>query len=168
MLARVILLLTSVAGCAAAAPQPPALRLGDKVKPVRYQVHLTLDPAKDDYRGDLEIALDIREATSLFWLNGTGLTIDEARLIRGTQTSKATIEPGGRSWAGSFAATRRWRNRRHSLSRGLPNSTVGHACWPNRLKPWRVASPGKTPNKPAWPSSFETTETGWGRSRLIS
>ena len=165
MYARVILLLTSVAACAAA-PQPPALRLGDKVKPLHYQLHLTVDPAKDDYRGSLEIALDIRETTSFFWLNTTGLTID-ASLTHGSQTSKATVEPDGqdwlsyRWWAGSFVTMKRWPKRRHSLRRGLPNSTEGLACWPNRLKLWRVASPGKTPNKLAWPSSSETTEVGW-------
>ena len=96
MYARVILLLTSVAACAAA-PQPPALRLGEKVKPLHYQLHLTVDPAKGDYRGSLEITLDIREASSLFWLNATALTIDETSLAHGSQTSKATVEPTART-----------------------------------------------------------------------
>jgi len=44
---RLVLLSSLAVVLVAAAPQPPTLRLGDKVKPIRYSLRLSLDPAKD-------------------------------------------------------------------------------------------------------------------------
>jgi alanyl aminopeptidase len=79
---------------------PPELRLDGKVRPVRYDLHLTLDPTKDDFDGIIDIALDIREATTLFWLNSAGLTINEANLKTAGNTYKGTPVPGGEDFVG--------------------------------------------------------------------
>ena len=43
-------LVTYVAACASAAPQPPSLRLGNNVEPKRMSVELTLSPSREDFR----------------------------------------------------------------------------------------------------------------------
>jgi cytosol alanyl aminopeptidase len=96
---RLFLLFCAAAGIYAA-PQPPALRLGDQVKPVHYAVHLTLDPAKDNFSGVVDIAIDIQNATPLFWLNARGLTIESASLTAGGKPWNATVEPGGEQFIG--------------------------------------------------------------------
>ena len=49
--------------------EPPKLRLGDDVRPVRYRLDLTLVPEQDTFTGRIEIDLDIRKSTGIVWLN---------------------------------------------------------------------------------------------------
>jgi hypothetical protein len=44
-----------------ASVEPPKLRLGEDVRPVRYSVELTLIPDEDTFSGAIEIDLDIRK-----------------------------------------------------------------------------------------------------------
>ncbi|MCI0572591.1 MAG: M1 family metallopeptidase [Myxococcaceae bacterium] len=104
------LLLTLALGCAApqaevketplasapaeAPPQPPGLRLGTDTRPERYQVELTLDPAQDSFHGVAEIALQLERPTSLLWLNGTELAVEEAVFTTGGETVAAKVVPG--------------------------------------------------------------------------
>src|SRR4051812_25568297 len=41
-------------------PQPPALRLPESVRPVHYELDLTLLPAEPTYSGTVTIELDVR------------------------------------------------------------------------------------------------------------
>src|SRR5262245_16937720 len=102
---RLVLLSFLTVVLVAAASQPPTLRLGDKVKPIRYSLRLSLDPAKDEFVGAAEIHLDIREATTLFWLNATGLTVESASLTAAGQTQKASVESGGDDFVGLTVPT---------------------------------------------------------------
>ena len=56
---------------AMAAPQPPALRLGNTVQPERMWLDLTLSPKKTDFAGKIEIDLHINSAVDHFWLNAS-------------------------------------------------------------------------------------------------
>jgi len=70
-------------------PQPPALRLPDTVRPVRYALDLTLLPAEPTYSGTVTIDLDVRESTRQVWLHAQDLAITQARVLSGGRTLEA-------------------------------------------------------------------------------
>lgn len=87
-----VAILGSFAVCAiAAAPEPPRLRLPDTVHPTRYALHLTLRPDSESFSGEVEIALDLREPTSFFWLHGDRLEVEEAVLV--TDSGRIAAKP---------------------------------------------------------------------------
>jgi alanyl aminopeptidase len=59
-------------------PTPPALRLDGSVVPREYAVDLTLDPARDDFRGAVTIAVEVKQPTRLVWLHGRRLDVTRA------------------------------------------------------------------------------------------
>jgi aminopeptidase N len=63
-----------------AAATPPSFRLPTTIRPTRYALELTLDPAKDNFSGAVTIELDVRAPSDIIWLNASGLTLDEARV----------------------------------------------------------------------------------------
>ncbi|HEY3350707.1 MAG TPA: M1 family metallopeptidase [Thermoanaerobaculia bacterium] len=65
----------------AEAPQPPKLRLPAGVAPVRYAAELWLDPAKETFRGSMEIRISLKGESDTLWLNGTELTIESASAV---------------------------------------------------------------------------------------
>jgi len=79
---------------------PPRLRLGDAVRPERYAVTLTLDPAADRFDGTIGIDLELREARALIWLNATEITIEQAWFeIEGRRVPARTVA-GGQDFVG--------------------------------------------------------------------
>jgi alanyl aminopeptidase len=96
---------TGVFVAAALAQQPPAFRLGDAVKPLRYAADLTVVPAQDTFSGAIDIALSVGKSTPVLWLNATDLTIREATLSVNGTTSEARVLPGGKDFVG-FAFAR--------------------------------------------------------------
>jgi len=87
--------------CAAA--EPPKLRLGDDVRPVRYRLDLTVIPQQDTFTGKIEIDLQVRKPTDTVWLNARDLTIDTAQLSAGGRTLAAKVQTSGGQFA-SFTA----------------------------------------------------------------
>ncbi len=81
---------------AAAPPEPPKLLLPSGVAPVRYDLDLTLDPARDTYTGRIVIETKVNAPTDLIWLNSTGLTFTKATV--GNQTAEPV--PGGKEFQG--------------------------------------------------------------------
>jgi len=79
---------------------PPAFRLGDAVRPVRYFAELTVVPEKDTFSGSIEIGLDVRTPTAVIWMNAVDLTFDQASLIAGAQTLPAKVVTAGDAFAG--------------------------------------------------------------------
>jgi alanyl aminopeptidase len=73
---------------------PPALRLEGNVAPTSYAVDLTLDPARPDYQGQVQIEVEIRRPTRLIWLHGKRLQVTAAR-VRAGRELKATAQPSG-------------------------------------------------------------------------
>ncbi|MGI8962272.1 MAG: M1 family metallopeptidase [Bryobacteraceae bacterium] len=85
---------------ALAAPQPPALRLGNTVQPERMRLDLTLSPGRTDFAGKMEIDLQINTAVDHFWLNAADLTVSGAKLEETGKTIQAQVLPGGKDFVG--------------------------------------------------------------------
>jgi len=94
------LLLLTIAGALFAAPQPPAFRLPSDAVPVRYKLDLTLDPAKDTFSGIVTIDLQVRQATTVIWLNASHLSVGAATLEQNGSKLTATLVPGGDDFIG--------------------------------------------------------------------
>src|ERR1035438_2118872 len=77
--------------------EPPKLRLGDDVRPVRYRLDLTVIPQQDTFTGKIEIDMDVRKRTDVVWLNARDLTIDTAQLTAGGRTLAVKVQKIGRS-----------------------------------------------------------------------
>ncbi len=82
------------------AQQPPQLRLPDTVAPKSYRVHLTLDPSKDSFSGEIAIQIVVRQPANLIWLNGTGISISKASLKSGSGSMSAKPVSGGTDFVG--------------------------------------------------------------------
>jgi cytosol alanyl aminopeptidase len=62
------------------ATTPPALRLGDAATPLSYAARLAVDPARDDFEGEISIDLRINTAAKIIWLNATEIKISSAKI----------------------------------------------------------------------------------------
>ena len=94
------LFLLTLAGVLLSAQQPPTLRLPTDVAPSRYQLEMTLDPAKDDFSGEVTIELKVHNATGIVWLNQSHLTVSAATAEQAGATRTAKIVPGGDDFVG--------------------------------------------------------------------
>jgi alanyl aminopeptidase len=74
--------------------------LSKAARPIRYQATLTLVPAAEGFEGAVDIELDLAEPTSLLWLNGTELTVGDARLEVGGRSIAARAVAGGDDFLG--------------------------------------------------------------------
>jgi aminopeptidase N len=90
----------SVTTTPAAVVTPPALRLGKAARPERYAAYVSLTPGEKEFEGKIDIDLVLDEATSLLWLNGTGLRVSEAHFEAGGATVKAQAVEGGGNFLG--------------------------------------------------------------------
>jgi cytosol alanyl aminopeptidase len=99
-----IAFLLLLAVCAFAA-EPPKLRLGDGVRPVRYRLDLTVIPQQDNFTGKIEIDLEVRNPTDVVWLNAHLLTIDSAEFIAGGHKQAAKVQTSGDQFASFTAAS---------------------------------------------------------------
>lgn len=79
-------------------PAPPALRLPDTVRPVRYRLELRLVPAEPTFSGTVMAELDVRTPVRQVWLHAQDLTVSAARVRAGARTLEARIvtADGGR------------------------------------------------------------------------
>ncbi len=86
---------TTAPGSDAPEAQPPALRLPDAVRPVRYRPTLTVVPDQDGFTGVIEIDLDVLAATSVVWLNAQDLQLSraEARARGATLPGRVLAQP---------------------------------------------------------------------------
>jgi aminopeptidase N len=86
---------------AAPSLEPPKLRLDGSAQPLNYAVDLTIVPDRDTFRGSVDIGLDVRRPSTILWLNGVGLTIDEASFRpESGPTLQARTVPGGDQFIG--------------------------------------------------------------------
>jgi aminopeptidase N len=76
--------------------QPPKLRLGTSVLPIRYSADLTVVPGQDTFSGTLDAKIDVRKPRHVIWLNATNITVKEVTL--GNRTAK--VVPGGNNFMG--------------------------------------------------------------------
>ncbi|WP_224250078.1 M1 family metallopeptidase [Hyalangium gracile] len=70
-------------------PQPPALRLSEAVRPVRYTLDLTMLPSEPTYSGTVTIDLDVREPARQVWLHAQDLEVTQARVLTGGRAVEA-------------------------------------------------------------------------------
>jgi aminopeptidase N len=87
-------------GAAAAAIPPPALRLPTYARPLRYDLDLTIVPARPTFTGRVSVDLSVAEPTRRLWLNAAGLTITEAHLTGAGGRVAARVIPGGDDFVG--------------------------------------------------------------------
>ena len=103
---RVFLLLTffwmaiAVSPATSAAPPAPVMRLGDAVRPVSYQLALTLEPEKETFDGRITIDVEITGARDFFWINGQQLNIRNAVVVQGGVASVAQAATSGTEFIG--------------------------------------------------------------------
>ena len=82
-------LLLSLASGLLQAQTPPALRLPDTVRPTHYTLDLRLVPTDENYSGSIAIEVELKQATNLVWLHGTGLQVSAASAKVGESTFEA-------------------------------------------------------------------------------
>jgi alanyl aminopeptidase len=82
------------------ADEPPKLRLGDEIRPVRYAAELTLVPDDPTFEGTIDIDVALVKPASLVWLNATELAIEKATVTRSGSTQTAVVEPGSDDFIG--------------------------------------------------------------------
>ncbi|WP_078083472.1 M1 family metallopeptidase [Microbulbifer mangrovi] len=73
--------------------QPPAGKLPDGVRPTAYRLDLNLDPRKDQFGGQVEIDIDIDEATDHIWMHGNNIDVADIKaLVPGKDTPQDNKE----------------------------------------------------------------------------
>ncbi len=80
------------------------VRLPTHVAPRRYRLSLDIDPATDDYLGEVDIHLDVAESTQTIELHAVELAIDSATLRVSGAGSRSSSSPFG-SRPGATACT---------------------------------------------------------------
>jgi alanyl aminopeptidase len=91
-------LLVLALSCPLIGADPPKLKLGDDVRPVKYAADLTLVPGAATFAGSIDIDVSLARPASLIWLNASALTIEQASVTRQGHTSPAAVEPGNDSF----------------------------------------------------------------------
>jgi len=81
-------------GAAAAIPAAdiPLGRLPAEVKPLAYQLELTIDPRLDGFSGKTTIEIDINGSRDHFYLHGKAIEADKVQLSDGVNTFDASYE----------------------------------------------------------------------------
>jgi len=80
--------------------RPPALRLPDTVRPVRYRPTLTVVPDQDGFTGIIEIDLDVLAITPVLWLNAQDLQLSRAEARAGGATLPGRVLAQPRDFVG--------------------------------------------------------------------
>ena len=81
--------------CLALSPAAPTLRLPDLVRPLAYRADLRITPGQDEFQGRIEIDIQVREKTPVFWLHAKELKLDEVGIEAGGRATAATATPAG-------------------------------------------------------------------------
>src|SRR5262245_59892434 len=78
----------------------PDLRLPQDIRPLGYDLDVTLVPERNDFSGTISIDLKLTTPSSVIWLNGTNLKIEEAFVQVGNRNLKAGQLDGGNELIG--------------------------------------------------------------------
>ncbi|HYD79080.1 MAG TPA: M1 family aminopeptidase [Paucimonas sp.] len=92
--------LIALATHAAPVPTPPAMRLGDAVKPLAYDAELTIVPERDKFEGRIAIDIEIAREQDFYWINASRLDIRQASMTAGGITTNVEIVPGDDDFVG--------------------------------------------------------------------
>ncbi|MDN3578869.1 M1 family metallopeptidase [Chitinimonas viridis] len=85
-----LVLLSLLATQALAGQEPLPMRLPDNVRPLAYDVALTLDPAQPRHSGTVTIEVDVLHPSKTLRLNATGIAVRSALLELGGKTYRAS------------------------------------------------------------------------------
>src|SRR3954454_9847066 len=102
MILRLALSVVVMGAVLAAASNPPKLRLSEAqdIEPTSYRATLSVDPAKDDFEGSIQIRVDVRKPAKVVWLNANQLAVKTASVTVGTKRIGATAIDGGKDFIG--------------------------------------------------------------------
>src|ERR1700675_1575291 len=78
--------------CLCASGAPPDFLLPDGVVPTRHTIELTIDPARNTFRGWARIAVELQKPQSEIWLNGKDLILEQASIELGGKTYKTRAQ----------------------------------------------------------------------------
>jgi cytosol alanyl aminopeptidase len=84
----------------APASEPPSLKLGYDIEPVRYAADLTLLTDAAGFNGRVEIDVNLVKPASLIWLNATDIRIHSASVTAAGKSETAAVEPGNQNFIG--------------------------------------------------------------------
>lgn len=106
LLATVCVFLGATAAHAVLAQVTPApsFRLGDAVKPLSYEVALTIVPREDRFSGHLRVDVELSQATTVIWINANRLDIHRAVVQAGPHSVNARAVVAGRDLVGLHLA----------------------------------------------------------------
>ncbi len=80
----------------ASLPEPPAtLRLPRTLVPTKYALTMTIDPRTDGFTGKITMTATIAAPSSVFWLHGEGLQIQQAHLLDDGRAVAVQVRPVG-------------------------------------------------------------------------
>ena len=83
----------------------PGFTLPDSVHPTRCVLDLVILPQESSFEGTVRIDLDVREQTSVFWLNARNLTIHSAQLEAAGSTFPLNVIEGNQETVGFSSAS---------------------------------------------------------------
>lgn len=66
---------------APAGEAPPLGRLPSDVRPLRYKLNLSIDPAQERFGGSVEIAVELQKQRDVIWMHGRGLNVKLAEVV---------------------------------------------------------------------------------------
>lgn len=69
-----------------------SVRLPDVARPLRYRVHLDVDPDVSTFDGEIEIDVHVTRPTETVWLNASNLTIERAEMLVGDVVNPLAVE----------------------------------------------------------------------------
>jgi alanyl aminopeptidase len=83
-----------------AEPNSPKLRLSEaqQIQPSGYRATLSLDPAKDDFEGTIQIQVDVNKATRVVWLNANQIAVKSASVTSAERKIAAKPVAGGKDF----------------------------------------------------------------------
>jgi alanyl aminopeptidase len=90
--------LSTPAQSATSGPTPPALRLPEGARPLRYEATLTVVPGAATTAGEITIDVAMTRAHDVLWLNADALTIARATVVSGE--TRVTIVSGHEQFVG--------------------------------------------------------------------
>ena len=74
------------------APKEPSFRLSDSIIPLSYDVHLTTNPAEDNFTGKVEITIDLKKPTKSFFLHSKHIDINQTQVTANAAAINATVK----------------------------------------------------------------------------
>jgi alanyl aminopeptidase len=76
------------------------MRLGDDVRPLAYELSLTLDARQGGAAGHVEIDIDVKRPLDFFWINGRRLAIGKAQVTVAGRVLPASVTTAGDDFIG--------------------------------------------------------------------